>query len=67
MTQEMVDLTATTALEHFTATIASQLLVNTYIQELMTDKTMSTMWYWHAIEENEHKAVAFDVYEGVLW
>ncbi|CAG67784.1 metal-dependent hydrolase [Acinetobacter baylyi] len=66
MTQEMVDLTATTALEHFTATIASQLLVNTHIQELMTDETMSTMWYWHAIEENEHKAVAYDVYEGVF-
>lgn len=66
MTKEMVDLTATTALEHFTATIASQLLVNEHIQELMTDETMSTMWYWHAIEENEHKAVAFDVYEGVF-
>ncbi|CAI3147250.1 hypothetical protein MWMV17_MWMV17_02522 [Acinetobacter calcoaceticus] len=66
MTKEMVDLTATTALEHFTATIASQLLVNKHIQELMTDETMSTMWYWHAIEENEHKAVAFDVYEGVF-
>ncbi|MBJ9739013.1 metal-dependent hydrolase [Acinetobacter oleivorans] len=66
MTKEMVDLTATTALEHFTATIASQLLVNNHIQELMTDETMSTMWYWHAIEENEHKAVAFDVYEGVF-
>ncbi|WP_454667262.1 metal-dependent hydrolase [Acinetobacter calcoaceticus] len=66
MTKDMVDLTATTALEHFTATIASQLLVNTHIQELMTDETMSTMWYWHAIEENEHKAVAFDVYEGVF-
>ena len=66
MTREMVDLTATTALEHFTATIASQLLVNTHIQELMTDETMSTMWYWHAIEENEHKAVAYDVYEGVF-
>ena len=66
MTKDMVDLTATTALEHFTATIASQLLVNEHIQELMTDETMSTMWYWHAIEENEHKAVAFDVYEGVF-
>ncbi len=37
MTKEMVDLTATTALEHFTATIASQLLVNKNIQDLMTD------------------------------
>lgn len=66
MTQEMVDLTATTALEHFTATIASQLLVNEHIQKLMTDPTMSYMWYWHAVEENEHKAVAFDVYEAVF-
>lgn len=66
MTQEMVDLTATTALEHFTATIASELLRNQHIQELMTDPTMSYMWYWHAVEENEHKAVAYDVYEGVF-
>ena len=66
ITQEMVDLTARTALEHFTATIASQLLVNPYIQELMTDETMKTMWLWHAIEENEHKAVAYDVFEGVF-
>ncbi len=66
ITQEMVDLTATTALEHFTATIASQLLTNTHIQELMTDETMKNMWMWHAIEENEHKAVAYDVFEGVF-
>ncbi|OTG89118.1 metal-dependent hydrolase [Acinetobacter sp. ANC 3813] len=66
ITQEMVDLTATTALEHFTATIASQLLTNKHIQELMTDETMKTMWLWHAIEENEHKAVAYDVFEGVF-
>ena len=66
ITQEMVDLTATTALEHFTATIASELLRNQHIQDLMTDKTMATMWAWHAIEENEHKAVAYDVFEGVF-
>ncbi len=24
------------------------------------------MWLWHAIEENEHKAVAYDVFEGVF-
>ena len=64
--KEMVDLTITTALEHFTATIATQLLVNPHIQELMSDETMKTMWLWHAIEENEHKAVAYDVYEGVF-
>ncbi|MGE8539490.1 MAG: metal-dependent hydrolase [Acinetobacter sp.] len=66
ITQEMVDLTATTALEHFTATIATQLLSNEHIQELMTDETMKNMWLWHAIEENEHKAVAYDVFEGVF-
>ncbi|WP_353143781.1 metal-dependent hydrolase [Acinetobacter pragensis] len=66
ITQEMVDLTATTALEHFTATIASQLLTNPHIQALMTDETMKTMWLWHAVEENEHKAVAYDVFEGVF-
>ena len=66
MTQEMVNLTATTALEHFTATIASELLRNPHIQDLMKDETMSYMWFWHAIEENEHKAVAFDVYEGIF-
>ena len=66
MTQEMVDLTATTALEHFTATIASELLRNPHIQKLMTDNTMSYMWFWHAVEENEHKAVAYDVYEEIF-
>ncbi|KAF7276234.1 hypothetical protein GWI33_010790 [Rhynchophorus ferrugineus] len=66
MTQEMVDLTATTALEHFTATIASELLRNTHIQQLMSNDTMRYMWLWHAVEENEHKAVAFDVYEQIF-
>ncbi len=51
-TQEMIDLTATTALEHFTATIASELLTNPHIQELMKDDTMRYMWLWHAVEEN---------------
>ena len=66
VTQEMIDLIGTTALEHFTATIASELLRNKHIQELMTDETMKTMWLWHAVEENEHKAVAYDVFEGVF-
>ena len=63
ITQEMVDLTATTALEHFTATIASQLLRNEQMQAKMTDETMYRLWMWHAVEENEHKAVVYDVFE----
>lgn len=66
ISQEMVDLLITTSLEHFTATIASELLRNEHIQGLMKDETMKTMWLWHAVEENEHKAVAYDVYEAVF-
>ena len=66
MSQDMVNLTATTALEHFTATLAEQLLTNTHIQSLMQDETMKNLWIWHAIEENEHKAVVFDVYQHVF-
>jgi hypothetical protein len=62
----MIDLTATTALEHFTSTLASQFLTNSHIQKLMQDDTMKTLWLWHAIEENEHKAVAYDVFEAVF-
>ena len=66
LTQQMIDLIGTAALEHFTATIASELLRNEHIQALMKDDTMKTMWLWHAVEENEHKAVAYDVFQAVF-
>ena len=66
ITQEMVDLTANHRAGTFYCNYCSQLLVNKHIQELMSDETMKTMWLWHAIEENEHKAVAYDVFEGVF-
>lgn len=62
-TKEMIGLTGTCALEHFTSTIAAELLTNPEIQAMFKDETMYKLWMWHAVEENEHKAVAFDVYE----
>ena len=29
------------------------------------DESVRPMWLWHAIEETEHKAVAFDVYRAI--
>jgi predicted metal-dependent hydrolase len=57
-------LAVTCALEHFTAIMAEQLLEE---PELLAefDPKMAELWLWHAIEETEHKAVAFDVYQAV--
>ena len=63
--KEMIDLTGTCALEHFTAVIAAELLQNEDVQAIFNNKTMYQLWMWHAVEENEHKAVVFDVYEAM--
>lgn len=57
-------LAATCALEHFTALMAHLLLSDPRLLD-GADQTMAALWRWHAVEENEHKAVAFDVYERV--
>ncbi|WP_410209818.1 metal-dependent hydrolase [Aquirhabdus sp.] len=53
----------TCALEHFTATIASELMRREDLHELMHSPVMYKMWLWHAVEETEHKSVAYNVYE----
>jgi predicted metal-dependent hydrolase len=58
-------LAITCALEHFTATVAAQLMRRDDWSARMNDPVMRKMWLWHAIEESEHKAVAFDVYQKV--
>ena len=63
--KEMIDLTGTCALEHFTAVIAAELLQNEDVQAIFNNKTMYQLWMWHAVEENEHKAVVFDVYTAM--
>lgn len=57
-------LAVTCALEHYTAIMAEQLLREPLVRERMTEE-IRTLWIWHALEETEHKAVAFDVYRAV--
>lgn len=54
-------LSATCALEHFTALMGKALLEDPRLLE-GAHPVMRSLWEWHAGEENEHKAVAFDVY-----
>lgn len=57
-------LAITCALEHFTAMMAEQLLGNPRFTADIPSPHVE-MWRWHAAEEAEHKAVAFDVYQAV--
>lgn len=59
-----VKLAITCALEHFTAMLAEQIILDPYHLQRI-DKSIKKLWMWHAIEESEHKHVAFDVYEEV--
>lgn len=57
-------LSYTAALEHYTATIASALLSKPEAQRLLGDTEVRNILLWHALEETEHKAVAFDVFRA---
>ncbi len=58
-------LAATAALEHYTATLAEQLLRDDDTKALFGDRRVLDVFLWHALEESEHKTVAFDVYRAV--
>lgn len=57
-------LASTAASEHFTAALADMLLSK---PGMMDDapEAMKRIWRWHAVEETEHKAVAYDVYQAI--
>ena len=59
------NLAATAALEHFTATLAELLLTDEEVRRLFGNDEIRNVFLWHALEECEHKAVAFDVYRAV--
>lgn len=54
-------LAATAALEHLTAILARRLLSEPERFTGAMDPEMSKLWRWHALEEAEHKSVAYDV------
>ncbi len=55
-------LAATVCLEHFTAILAKDLLSRPQDIERMHPH-FCRIWTWHAMEELEHKGVAFDLFE----
>lgn len=57
----MVNLLATIALEHYTAVLAADFLRNPVMLD-GADAEWGDMWRWHAIEEIEHKGVAYDTW-----
>lgn len=58
-------LAITAALEHYTAVFAETLLTDERAQAVLGTSEVRSMLLWHAIEESEHRSVAFDVYRAV--
>jgi predicted metal-dependent hydrolase len=58
-------LAATVAYEHFTALLSAYLLTDSRFFDGL-DHNLQQLWLWHALEELEHKSVAFDVYQQLF-
>ena len=61
-THPVAQLLVTVSLEHFTAIFAHAMLARAGQQFDGASAETRAMWIWHAIEEIEHKGVAFDTY-----
>ncbi|MEB3031996.1 metal-dependent hydrolase [[Mycobacterium] nativiensis] len=61
----LAHLAMTAAAEHYTATLAERVLTSPEIQAMAQDAEIRNLFNWHAVEELEHKSVAFDVYRAV--
>ena len=57
----MTQLAATISLEHFTAMLGDSIMIDTTMLDA-APQDVRRLWQWHALEETEHKAVAFDVF-----
>lgn len=56
-----LSLAITAALEHLTAILARQILEDDARRTASMHPAIAPLWRWHALEESEHKAVAYDV------
>jgi predicted metal-dependent hydrolase len=61
----IANLASTAALEHVTATLAELVMRSPQTRESFGHEAVQNLFMWHALEESEHKAVAFDVYRAV--
>ena len=59
-----IQLAITCAFEHFTALLGGYILRHPEVLSTL-DEDAQKLWVWHAIEEIEHRAVAFDVYQHI--
>ena len=60
-----VHLAVTAAAEHYTAVLAERVLSSDELQSIPADAEVWHLLNWHALEELEHKSVAFDVFRAV--
>lgn len=60
-----LSLAMTAALEHLTAILARQILEGGARRTAPMHPDMAPLWRWHALEESEHKSVAYDVLQRV--
>src|SRR3546814_6849902 len=58
-----VQLAVTAAAEHFTSVLAEQILAEDSFADQDLPEDVKDLFRWHALEECEHKAVAYDVYQ----
>lgn len=63
-TPAKTQLAVTCAFEHYTALFAESILGDPRVMD-GAHPFYRDLWRWHAMEEEEHKAVAFDVYRTV--
>lgn len=56
-------LSGTIALEHLTAIMADGYLEEPHFAK-RAEPGYHALWHWHALEETEHKGVAYDIYEA---